>query len=118
MAEDISKYIDLDTALTRVNGKKAMYRKLLGLFLKSPEFTALEEALAAADYAKAAEVAHGIKGMTGNLALTEVFNTSTELMLELKKGVCDAVLVENYRAALEGTRASVTSLIAELEKEG
>jgi HPt (histidine-containing phosphotransfer) domain-containing protein len=115
MSEDIRRYVDLETALSRVNGKTAMYKRLLQLFLKSGEFASLEESLTQQDYPRAAEVAHAIKGMTGNLALNLLFETSAKLMAELKEGVLDETSVDSYRQALTKTRSCVETLMDQLE---
>lgn len=110
---DWSKYIDLDTALARVRGNKTIYRKMLQLFTSSTEFAALEEALAAKDYEKVDAVAHAIKGMTGNLGFTPLFDTSVTLMLEARAGAVSEATEAAYHEALAGTRAAVDALNAE-----
>lgn len=114
MQPEDKQYVDLDGALARVRGNKMIYKKMLGLFTKSAEFDAFEEALAAQDYARAAEVAHGIKGMTGNLSFTKLFETSAELMVQLRDGPADPQLLADYRDALEKTRDVVARLETEL----
>ncbi|MDL2327441.1 Hpt domain-containing protein [Ruminococcaceae bacterium OttesenSCG-928-A11] len=105
--QDMKEYIDLDAGLGRVRGNKMIYGKMLGMFTGSGEFDALEAALAAGDWAKVSEVAHGIKGMTGNLGFTKLFDTSTELMVKAREGQPDDALVAAYRDALEKTREYV-----------
>ena len=109
---DEKKYVDMETGLGRVRGNAAIFKKMLVMFLTSKEFTAFEEALAANDYPKAADVAHAIKGLTGNLALTPLFEESTKLMNQLRGGPCDEATLQNYRAILTETRAEVEKIIA------
>jgi HPt (histidine-containing phosphotransfer) domain-containing protein len=106
------KYIDMETGLGRVRGNAVIYKKMLGMFLNSKEFGAFEEALAANDYPKAADVAHAIKGLTGNLALTPLFEESTKLMNQLKEGKFDEAAVQNYRGILTETRSAVELVLA------
>lgn len=106
------EYVDVDAALARVRGNKALYNKMLGLFLSSGEFAAFEEQLAAGEYAKASETAHAIKGMTGNLSLTKIFTTSAELMVQLRQGPPDGAMLAAYRDAVEKTRAIVERIVA------
>jgi HPt (histidine-containing phosphotransfer) domain-containing protein len=115
MSEESKRYVDVDTALGRVGGKTAIYKRLLNLFLQSKEFAELETRLAENDYAKAAEVAHGIKGMTGNLGLTLLFDSSAKLMAELQKGVLDENSLTDYRSALNETIPCVQALLETLE---
>jgi HPt (histidine-containing phosphotransfer) domain-containing protein len=113
-AQELKTYIDLDTALGRVRGNKVIYLKMLGMFENSGEFTALEEALAAQDYARGSEVAHGIKGMTGNLGFTRLCDISAEMMVKLREGAPDPALVDVYREVLEKTRRAVEQVKTEL----
>ena len=107
-------YVNLDEGLSRVRGNAGLYKRMLGMFANSKEFNAFEEALDAQDWHRAAEVAHAIKGMTGNLSLTAVFEASTQLMVTLRNGAPDPADVETYRAALIGTQAEVAKLIETL----
>ena len=107
--------LDLEEALKRVRGKHSIFKRMLTLFLQSGEFEAFEQALAEQDYARAAEVAHAIKGMTGNLSMNALFESSTELMQQLHQGPPDPQLLETYRDALIKTRAIVDVTMTELE---
>lgn len=113
--KDGMKYIDTETGLGRLRGNKKMYARMLGLFLKSTEFDAFEEALAAGDNEKASEVAHAIKGMTGNLALDAIFKESEVLMSQLRAGGAEDSLLAQYREDLTETRRQVEALVPELE---
>lgn len=114
---DRKQYIDLDAALARIRGNRKLYRRMLGLFTQSTEFAALEESLSAGDLNKAGEYAHSIKGMTGNLTLTKVFEASTLLMNELRQGILNDETVAAYRDALAKTRVYVDEVIAEMDAE-
>lgn len=112
--EEMKLYIELDSALARVRGNKGLYKRMLGMFTASEEFAALEEALQQKDYSRGAEVAHGIKGMTGNLGLTKVFEASEQLMVQMRAGAPDDALVAAYHKDLEKTREAVAQLAEEL----
>ena len=113
-SEILKKYIDIDTALSRVRGNKAIYKKMLGMFLQSKSFAELEEAVSQKEYTKASEIAHGIKGMTGNLGMTMLFEESTKLMVEMRAGAPDETNLKNYREALIKTRECTEKLIEQL----
>lgn len=113
MAEETNLLIDVDEGLARVRGNQMIYRKMLGLFLQSTEFDELEAALGKQDYPKAQQLAHTIKGMTGNLSLTRIFLLSTQLMTQLKDGPPNDATLADYRAALEATKTAVEAKIAE-----
>ena len=109
---DELKYIDMETGLSRVRGNTAIFKKMLGMFLNSKEFGALEESIAQKDISKAADVAHAIKGLTGNLALTPLFEESTKLMNQLREGNYDEATLANYRKILTETRSEVERIVA------
>ena len=115
MGNDATAYMNIDEALARVRGNKKLYKRMLQMFLQSAELPALEEAFAAQDYPRAAELAHAIKGMTGNLSLTCLFDISVQLMGQLREGAPDPVAVELYHDALEKTRECVTNAIETME---
>ncbi len=113
--DELKEYIDLDAALGRVRGNKSLYARMLGMFAVSEEFAALEEALTAQDYARGAEVAHGIKGMTGNLGLMRLCETSAQLMAQMRAGTPDEALVADYHTVLAKTREAAAQLAEELK---
>ena len=112
--QELSKYIDIETALSRVRGNKVIYKKMLNLFLQSTLFTDLENTLSQKDYPKASEVAHGVKGMVGNLGMTNLFEESSKLMVQMRSGAPDEQDLKNYREAVIKTRECVEKLIPEL----
>ncbi|MCL2481117.1 MAG: hypothetical protein FWF38_05355 [Spirochaetaceae bacterium] len=112
--ENLSKYIDIDAALSRVRGNKAIYKKMLGLFLKNNSFADLENTISQQDYPKASEVAHGIKGLTGNLGMNILFEESSKLMVQMRSGAPDEQTLKNYREALTKTCEYAEKLVAEL----
>ena len=111
---DRAQYIDVNDGLNRIRGNKSLYKRMLGMFKDSAEFIAFEEAMQENDLARGSEVAHGIKGMTGNLGLSRVFQLSEQLMLQLREGTRDEALLTEYRQALDLTRTYVDEVMAEL----
>ena len=105
--QEFAKYIDLEGGLARIRGNQKLYARMLQMFLDSKELGAFEEAIAAGDNAHAAEVIHGIKGMTGNLSLTAAFETSMALMNSLRNGVLDDDMLAEYREAIDVTKRLV-----------
>lgn len=100
-------YIDVDAALARTRGNKVLYCRLLGMFLGSKEFDSFEAAISTGDYEQAGQVAHGIKGMTGNLALMPLSKVSETLMHQLRQGIFDEKLYAEYKEVLAGTISEV-----------
>ena len=109
--------INLKEGLARVRDNKKLYRRMLGMFLESGEFAAMEESLMEKDYGKAADAAHALKGMTGNLSLTALFNISTKMMEELRQGVASDESYAALKSAYSQTRAYAEEIMQELEGE-
>ena len=118
MPIDSNQYIDIEEALGRVRGNKKIFLRMLGLFTKSTEFSAFEEHMAQKEYEKAGEVAHAIKGMTGNLGMKILFEESANLMVQLRQGIADEDAIARYRDAVVKTQAEVEKVTAELSAEG
>ena len=106
--------LDFNQGLARVRNNKTLYKRMLQMFLASKEIAAFDEELKAGDYAKAGDTAHAIKGVAGNLGFTRLFDISTQLMTELRTGLYNEPLVQEYYAVLEKTTELVTAFMAEL----
>lgn len=79
---------DVDTGLARCLGKEDFYLRMVGLALKDTRFTSIKEELDARNFAAAFEMAHALKGVIGNLALTPVYEPIAE-MTELLRARTD-----------------------------
>lgn len=110
----MSKYIDLDDALTRMCGNKKIYAKTLNMFLDSKELEAFEAAMQENDFTRAGGHIHTLKGVAGNLSLTALFEQSEPLIQKLRQGELDTGMIENYRETHAQTRAAVQQLIPQL----
>lgn len=69
----VSGGIDVDGMLERCMGSEALLARLLKKFLTDPSYTRLEEAMQNGDEAAALEASHTLKGVSGNLSITELF---------------------------------------------
>ena len=110
-------YVNIKEGLGRVRDNKKLFRRMLGLFMESGEFAVLEDSLMQKDYNKAADAAHAIKGMTGNLSLTELFKISTRMMEELRQGIASEDTQTDFRAAYSQTRLYVEEVMAEMDSQ-
>ncbi|MDR2267459.1 MAG: Hpt domain-containing protein [Christensenellaceae bacterium] len=104
-------YIDMNTAMLRMRNNVGLYKRLLKMFLDSPQFADFETALEAKDYKLAGDVAHAIKGIVGNLAMEPLFPLSTSLMNQLRAGNLDQKTLDEYRLALNGTIEEVKAYL-------
>ena len=108
-------YINLEEGLGRIRGNKSLYKRMLQMYLASPEFEKLETCFNANDAKGAAEVSHAIKGMVGNLGLTALFEISTALMNSFRAGNWDEALIDSYRLAEKETRIAVNETLTTLD---
>ena len=85
MAEDI---IDLPDLLERVQDDKELLLELLDIFQEDflIKRQTLEEAIAKSDIVKVKEVAHSMKGASGNISAKRMYATCLELEQLAKSG--------------------------------
>lgn len=107
--------INMETGLGRVRGNQKLYTKMLGMFLASEDPKKLEDALLAGDLAAAAEAAHTVKGVAGNLSLDDLFEQSSALMDQLRAGAANDDTLAAYRKAYQDTVKEVEATIARLQ---
>ena len=108
------QYIDVEQGLGRVRGNKALYKRMLNMFIESKEIGEFETHIESGNCDEASKSAHAIKGIAGNLALTRLFDLSSDLVEELRHGIIDEKNIDDYHDALEKTRAAVDEAIIEL----
>ena len=89
---------------------------LFGILGLAGLFTDLENTISQKDYSKASEIAHGIKGMTGNLGMNILFEESSKLMVQMRSGAPDEQDLKNYRDAVIKTREYAEKVVAQLEQ--
>ena len=112
--EQLEQYIDIDEGLGRVRNNKTLYKRMLDMFLNSKETGEFEAFIEQKDCEEASKSAHAIKGIAGNLSLKLLFKLSTDLVEELRKGIINEQALDDYREALEKTRAAVEQTISSL----
>ena len=78
--------IDVASALERMMGSEALLERLLGKFLDDPQYPALRAALEAGDAAQAVSAAHTLKGVCGNLSMTDLYGLFTRQVDTLRAG--------------------------------
>lgn len=70
---------DVATGMARCMNNEAFYLRLVNMELKDGNFAKLQDALAAGDVHAAFEAAHALKGATGNLALSPIYDPVAKL---------------------------------------
>ena len=78
---------DLNAALARVGGKKKIFYNMLFKFSDRQNDSAekIDVAIAQKDISKAIEMVHALKGVSGNLGATKLFEESKKLVAALRK---------------------------------
>ncbi|MCU1249212.1 MAG: Sensory box histidine kinase/response regulator [Edaphobacter sp.] len=101
--------INLADALNRVAGNRRLYRDLLGQFVAKQGDAAnqISTALESGDSKLAERIAHTVKGVAGNLGITEVQSVAQKLEKALRggEGTVSTALVEF--ASVMGTQVQV-----------
>lgn len=78
---------DVEEGLDRVMGDQDLYNMMLGMFLGAVEEHAIApEEFDAGDLDGLIKKVHTLKGVTGNLALTPLFDGYTETLVSLRAG--------------------------------
>jgi HPt (histidine-containing phosphotransfer) domain-containing protein len=94
--------INLDDGLKRVAGNRRLYRDLLGQFVAKQANAAaqISAALESEDLKLAERIAHTVKGVAGNLGITQAQSAAQQLEKAIREG-------QNSVAALLGAFATV-----------
>jgi len=107
-------YVNVAEGMGRVANNKMLFGRLVKMCQASAEFQKFEDAVAADDAHMAGDVVHAIKGMSGNLSMTRLFETSAKLCDSLRTGTWDDQLLAEYREAVTKTMEILPTLLAEL----
>lgn len=80
------KYLgaNVDEGIERLMGNESLYEKMLGSFLKMMKNLYFEPDFDTNDYTGIIEKAHAIKGTSGNLSITPIYEAYTEIVSLLR----------------------------------
>ncbi|MEG1687116.1 MAG: Hpt domain-containing protein [Angelakisella sp.] len=105
MLEQLKEYgADIDGAMGRFLGDVELYKTCFATFLKDESFGKLGESLEQADYEKAFEHAHTLKGITGNMGLTPLYQVICRMVEVLREKKCT------------GLQADYAEIVAQLNR--
>lgn len=95
--------VDVDGGLQRINGNEKLYTRLLGTYVKTIKSQSVSPDFDSTDYEDVKEKAHAIKGTSGNLSITPVYEAYTEIMNLLRAGQPDEakLLIEKIEPVQE-----------------
>lgn len=77
--------INAADALERFMGSDALLQRFLKRFLDDPTFGSLRQAVEAGDWQQALSASHTLKGMCGNLSMTELYDLFTRQVALLRE---------------------------------
>lgn len=81
MIEKLRAYgADIEGALERFMGDEELYDSCIKLLLEEEAFDQLDRAIKEKYYKSAFEAAHTLKGVLGNLGLTPIFNSTSDIV--------------------------------------
>ena len=85
--------IDVQDALQRLDIDRAFFGKLLQIFYQKNQHVAgeIREALSAGDYTRLEQIAHFVKGMSGNISATQLSAAAGDLENALRNSELDEV---------------------------
>ncbi len=72
--------IDVNDALNRFSGSNELFEKYINKFIGERSYTELVISMEKKDYAAAENAVHSLKGITGSLGMTSLFESSCALL--------------------------------------
>jgi len=78
--------VDIDEGLHRINGNEKLYTRLLGTFVKSMDANYIAPDFDESDCTLAIEKTHAIKGTSGNLSITPIYEAYSQIVALLRRG--------------------------------
>ncbi len=105
--------IDVAGALSRIEGNRELFRRLLQMFLTDhgDDVRRIRQTLATGDLEEGQRLAHGLKGVSGALGMTAVQRAAERLEQAFKEGMSQAP--EPLLAALAEPLADIIDLLKE-----
>lgn len=77
--------VDVEEALSLLNGNTSLYERLLGNFVELLEELDVQPDFDGSDYAETLEKVHKLKGVAGNLALTPLYQGYSKVVSLLRE---------------------------------
>ncbi|MCR5828814.1 MAG: Hpt domain-containing protein [Lachnospiraceae bacterium] len=75
---------DTQTALERFLGKEELYLKFIKKFLDDKSFEELKGHIADSDYENALKSVHTLKGVSGNLGFTALYDVASDMVTKFR----------------------------------
>ena len=87
---------DTDEGLARCMNNEDFYLKMVGMGIADERFDTIKDVLDSGDYEAAFEVAHALKGVLGNLALSPIYDPMSEMTELLRANDQSADIMSYY----------------------
>ncbi len=112
--------IDVDALFHRLMGNASLVRVFIKKFTEDTTFESLKAAFAEQDMKKAELASHTLKGMCGNLSLTELYGLFTEQVNHIRHAEYQKAeaMMPDLSARYEKTIAFMHSFLEENETTG
>lgn len=105
--------IDTDDAMERFMGNEAMYEKYLVRFVGDKTFESLIKAVAEKDWKRAFEATHTLKGTTGTLSISSLFDLFSKQTELFRAGN-----YENGAAMMDEIKAEYNKIVSAISEIG
>lgn len=104
--------VDTDGSIARFVGNTAMYEKFLRKFPGDDTFAKIKPAFDKDDWTEALNATHTLKGVSGNLGMTRLYNACSETVVLLR-----AKENEKARTSYDGIKAAYDEMISVISKD-
>jgi HPt (histidine-containing phosphotransfer) domain-containing protein len=105
------EYVNQKDGLNRLLNNTRLYARLLAKFKTETSLEDLNAAVKAGDYEKARVIVHTLKGVAGNLSLTELVNRVKDAEARIKEGSLSAADLEGLARCLAETGAAIDRVL-------
>jgi HPt (histidine-containing phosphotransfer) domain-containing protein len=103
--------INQEEGLKRMMNNKKLYSRLLNKFKVGTNLEDLRSSIAAQDYEKAQIAAHTLKGVSGNLSLTALYEQSVAIENQIKSRSLDESSVTALTDCFNDTLKAIDEVI-------
>jgi PAS domain S-box-containing protein len=107
--------INLADGLKRVAGNRRLYRDLLGEFVARQRDAAaqISTALESGDPKLAERIAHTVKGVAGNLGITEVQQAAEELAMAMRENAKISVQLDHFAGVMDAQVRAIEKALSD-----
>ncbi len=107
--------VDIFTLTERLMNNEALITRFMNRFVENESYRALKTAIKASDWKAACEASHMLKGMCGNLSITELFRLFSQQVVHFRSGENEmaCLLMTEIEAKYENTINHIHNWLSE-----